>query len=288
MMLKQELKGYLFAIGAALFLALTAVFIRYTPVPIPTFVFARFALGTLVMLPFLARNGTKISKQGLRRHTFRSFLGFLGTGCFFYSVNHLSLMNAVTFSNTAPLFLPLAIFFILKEVIPKARFFSLVIGFIGVVVILHPSSHIKFIPALVALLGALSVAFFRVLTRKFSFDESTHSLLFHYFLISAVLSLFPAIYFWEPLDGWRIWVNLLFLSGISLLMQYMLTKALKLTYSTKVSAVGYLSVPIGGFFGWIFFGETPSFWILIGTVLIILGGVITILSKGDAQPNSEK
>jgi drug/metabolite transporter (DMT)-like permease len=91
------------------------------------------------------------------------------------------------------------------------------------------------------------------------------------------------VYFWEPIASLELWINLGLIGIVSIGYQYCFTKSLKAAGSTKVSAINYLGVPFGGLLGWWFFQEQPSFWALIGTVLIILGGIIAILSKEEAR-----
>ena len=192
-------------------------------------------------------------------------------------------MNAVTLANTAPLFLPLVIFFWLKKIVPKQRFFALLIGFLGVVVIMRPSPNMDVGAALIGLMGGLCIALVQIGVRRLTLTESTEKILTHYFVIATVVAFFPMIYFWEPIQSPDIWIYIILIGIVSLFFQYCFTKSLTAARSTKVSAINYLGVPFGGLLGWWFFHEQPSLWALVGTVLIILGGIIAILSKEEAR-----
>jgi drug/metabolite transporter (DMT)-like permease len=272
-----------FALLASLLTAVSAVIIRWTAAPITTMLFFRFLICSFSVVSFVWLRKVHLTPQSIRKHTPRAVLGLISMGCYFYSVDHLSLMNAVTLSNTAPLFLPIVIFFWLKKIVPTTRFLALLIGFLGIVVILRPSPDMQLSAALIGLLGGLCIALVQIGIRLLQKTESTRTILTHYFLISVVVSFFPMVYFWEGIENPETWFFLILLGVVSLGFQYCFTQSLKAAGSTKVSAVNYLGVPFGGLLGWWLFNEKPTLWVLIGTVLIILGGIIAILSQKEAR-----
>lgn len=282
----KEHHGLLLALGTASLSAISALMIRWTPLPVSTILFFRFAICTLIVLPYLWKKEVVLTTLSIRKHTIRAVAGLLSMACFFYSINHLSVMNALTFSNTAPLFLPLVIFFWLRKIIPKIQFLALFVGFLGIVFILRPSEDIRLIAALIGLFGGLCGAFVQTGIRQLSLTESTAQILTHYFVICAFVTFFPMLYFWQPIESLQFWINLGILGVIALLLQYCYTKSLQHAGSVKVSAINYLAVPLGGLLGWWFFQEKPSFWVLIGTCLILCGGVIAILSRKEAKERS--
>ncbi len=280
----KEHHGLIYAILAAVLTAAIAVVVRWTAsVPIITILFFRFFICFLCVTPFLWKRKVILTETSIRKHTPRALLGLLSMGCYFYSITHLSVMNAITLANTAPLFLPIVIFFWLKKILPIVRFIALGIGFVGIVVVLRPSPDMEIWAALIGLLGGLCIALVQIGIRELSKTESTETILTHYFFISTVVAFFPTIYFWQPIESIELWVNLVLMGVGSYLFQYCFTRALKSTGASKVSAMNYLGVPLGGLLGWWAFHEEPSLWTLVGTCLIIFGGVIAVLSKKEAR-----
>lgn len=284
----KEHHGLLVAVGTAALSAISAIFVRWTPVPVTTLLFFRFAICSLFILPFLFKRKVLLTPSSIRLHTPRAIAGLFSMGCFLYSINHLAVMDALTFTNTAPIFLPLVIFFWLKKVITKTRFIALFIGFLGVVIILHPNAHIHLIAALIGLFGGLCGAFVQVGIKQLSLTESIEKILTHYFVIITVVTFFPMIYFWQPITNPLIWLNLTIIGLLAALFQYCYTRSLKYAGSTKVSAVNYLAIPFGGLLGWWLFQETPSRWALVGTALILCGGMMAILSRKETHDHVEK
>lgn len=278
--MKKEHHGFLFGILAALASATSALFIKLAgSVPNETMVFVRFFIALLFVLPSIFLGRVHLHPKLFAKHILRGLTGLGAIYCYFYSVKYLPLIGAVTVSNTAPLFMPFVIFLWLKLIIPKSRFWALVIGFLGVLIVLRPGSELGQWPMLVGLLGGLLSAFAQVGVRQLSRSESTETIMAYYFILSVIITFPPMIFSWEPVDDPITWLYLLLIALSSLIFQYCFVKSLTHAPATKVSTMNYLAVVFSGLFGWWFFGEVPGMWNLFGIVLIIIGGLLALFSK---------
>jgi len=283
--MQKEHLGFLYGIFAALSGTICALLIKWTQeVPNTTIVFTRFFIALLVFLPYVIRHRAEIHFFQAPQHWIRGLAGLGSIYCFFYSIEHLPLVTAITMSNTFALFIPVVIFFWLKLRIPNMRIWAVVIGFLGVVLILRPAEGISEWADLTGLLGAVLSAIALVGIRQLSKVETTEIIMAHYFLLSTVVSFVPMLISWEPIAQPMLWLNLLLIGIFSLVNQYCLTKSLTYAPSSKVGALSYLNVIFSGLVGWWFFAEVPTWWVLAGSVLIIVGGLIAVLSKEEAKP----
>ena len=280
----KEHRGFLLGLLAALMIAATGALVRAADaVPFQTITFIRFALALCSILPAIWMRRVSFSLANLGKHIGRALFGLLSLYCYFYSLNYMPLVNALTFFNTAPLFIPLVILIWLKVAVPKSRFFAAFLGFIGIIIILRPFGGMIGWPNIVALAGGLFTAIVQVGVRELSKVESTETILFYYFILSTIISFFPMLYYWKPIESPMLWF-LLFLIGIfSLAYQYLLTRSLTHAPSSKVSIMNYLSVVFSGLLGWWFFHEVPSLWIVVGVLFIVGGGIVVLLSKGKSH-----
>lgn len=279
-----EHRGLLYALLSALAGATCAVFIKLASnVQFETLVFFRFFLAFLLICPTLYLQKVEIRFKLVPKHFLRALMGLASIYCYFYSVTKLPLVTAVTLTNTTPLFMPLVIFFWLKLIIPKWRVIGLLIGFIGVVLILRPSSGFLDWVSCVGLLGACASAFALVGVRQLSKTESTATIMAYYFLIAISILFIPMVVTWKPIDDPMNWIYLLLIGITSTLYQYCLTKSLTHAPLTKVGSLTFLSVIFSGLFGWAFFSEVPSLWIVEGVTLVIIGGVLTLSCKESAR-----
>jgi drug/metabolite transporter (DMT)-like permease len=278
--MKKEHHGFLYGLLAAFASAISALFIKLAvSVPNETMVFVRFFVAFLFILPGVFLRKVHLNPKLFSKHIARGLTGLVAIYCYFYSVKYLSLLDAVTISNTAPLFTPLVVFLWLKLIIPKARIWALLIGFLGILMILRPGSELGQWAMLVGLLGGLSSSFALIGIRQLSKSESTGTIMTYYFIISLIISFPPMIFTWKPIDDPMIWFYLILIALMSLAYQFFLVKSLTHAPATKVSTMTYLSVVFSGLFGWWFFGEIPGPWNLCGIALIVIGGLLALFSN---------
>ncbi len=283
--MQKEHLGFLYGILAALSSTVMALLIKWTQeVPNEMMVFIRFFIALLVFLPYIFRHRAQIHFFQVPRHFVRGLAGLGSMYCYFYSIEHLPLVTAITIFNTFALFIPVVIFFWLKLQIPKIRMLAVSIGFLGVVLILRPTEGFSEWILAVGLLGGMLSAIALVGIRQLSKVETTEMIMAHYFLISTVISFFPMVISWEPIARPMLWVNLVLIGIFSLIYQYCLTKSLTHAPSSKIGALSYLNVIFSGLLGWWFFAEVPTWWVLAGSILIIAGGLIAVLSKEEPKP----
>ena len=115
-------------------IALMGIFVKLASDSLPSseILFARFLIGTLFLLPFLAK--TRDFRVDLKQWHFlvlRNLAGICSMLLMFYSLKNLPLSIAILLMNTSALFVPLLLLF-LKEKTPLNMLACCVLGFIGV------------------------------------------------------------------------------------------------------------------------------------------------------------
>lgn len=269
--------GVLLILMAVCFNATIALFVKLSGASIFTLVFVRFIIGTPLFLWMTYRKNIRLSWKDLPKNATRSIAGILTLYSAYFALQKLPLINAITLSNTAPLFLPILYLIWDKLLVSKRKFLATGIGFLGVCVILRPSTNDFLLWG--SIFGLISgfckaVSFFNV--RMLAKTEKTEVILSYYFCIGAVLSFFPFWLNWDPLKSPIQWIYVCITGILALGYQYGLTRASAHIAATTISSLTYLTVILGGFFGWLVFGEIPDFWVIIGTALVILGALIAV------------
>ncbi len=281
----KEHHGFLYGIIAALSSSGVALFAKLsTSASVPTLVFSRFALGLPIILWMLFRAQVTFSVKKIPRQLVRNLASLAALYAYFFAIQVLPLVNAVTLVNTAPLFIPFVVLIWLKLLVSKRRFLAVFIGFIGVLILLRPGGDFFQLGSMVGLLGGLLGAISLTTVRQLSKTESTKTILSYYFLIGAVISFFPMVLDWTPISDPMQWLYL-FLSGLcALIFQYTLTKAFTHAPASKVSTVSYLSVVFSGLLGWWILGEVPDYWVLVGVLLIVIGALFALFDRSVPRP----
>ena len=126
---------------SALLFSVMGICIRYASHSVDnyTIVFFRNVVGLILFLPFIFKQGTGFVKtEKLWMHTWRSIVGLAAMYGFFYAIAHLKLSNAMVFTYSSPIFIPVIAWLFLKEKITIAMICAAVLGFIGVFCVAKP------------------------------------------------------------------------------------------------------------------------------------------------------
>ena len=84
---------------------------------------------------------------------------------FFFAVTYLPLADTVTFYLAAPIYVTALSALFLKEQVGWRRWSAVVVGFLGVIIALRPSTAMFTLPALIGLAGACSLRCSTIVTR---------------------------------------------------------------------------------------------------------------------------
>lgn len=241
-----------------------------------TLVFFQNFISLLLFLPWALRQGLpelKTARIGL--HIVRAVGGLLSQVLMFAAVKKMPLMDAVLLTNSAPLFIPLITWAWLKEKISGIVAASLLIGFVGIMLILKPGESLLQNPAaLLATSAAVFSAFALVTVNRLSSTESTRRILFYYFLISSMATAPFAWLNWSSPDA-REWFYLI---GIGIFMavgQLLIVLAYQHASAGRIAPFNYSVVIFSGLLGWAVWKDTPDLLSLIGVVLVALGGILS-------------
>lgn len=280
-MVDKEHHGFLYGVAAALASSGTALFIKLSSsATVMTIAFARFLFGMILMLAMIYfKKNVEISWRKVPKNLTRSIGGILSLCTYFYAVQNIPLVNAVTLSNTSPLFLPFIALVWLKLIVSKKRMFAVFVGFIGVVILLRPTVNSMEWPSIVGLSSGLFGAIALMSVRQLSKTENTETILTYYFIIGTVITFFFLPWDWKPVTEPLQWIYILGSCICAFLYQIVLTKAYTHAPATKVSSVSYLAVVFSGLFGWWVFGEIPDIWVFVGTLFIICGALIALFDR---------
>jgi len=197
---------------------------------------------------------------------------FIGGLSIFYAVAHMSLAGVVAITFSAPLFASIGAVLLFKEKLTSARITSLLVGFIGVLVVLRPtfSDHIGGIIAANAAAIMTAIAFLSV--KKLSTLEKSNTVVAYPFLLILPFSTFLAYFDWTPPTLADIPLLLLLGLGISA-AQYAMVKAFSMADMSAVLPFDFLRLIIAIIVGTLFFGDVIDNWVLVGGSLILISSI---------------
>lgn len=273
--------GILYGILTAIAVTVIAVFVQLAEgVSSYALVFSRNFIGFLILLPFAIHERIPLKLELLKKNLFRAAMGLAAIYCYFIALKRLQLVDAVLLSNTVPLFVPFVVWAWLKMNIPKSRILGICLGFVGIVFVLRPGGGFLNWASIVGLgngfFGAIALVGVRQLTRTIS----PKVILFYYFVISSVISFFPALFTWERVDSTKIWIYAIGVGVVGFFYQLFLTLSFKYLPASKASSMLYLSVVLSGFASFIIWHKAPDLSSIIGSIFVIAGGIWVLMDKG--------
>jgi S-adenosylmethionine uptake transporter len=242
-------------------------------------VFFRFFFSTLSLIPFViyyGKNTLKSSKPEI--HFFRGLILFLGITAWTYGLKVASMASATIISFTIPLFTLILAYIFLNEKIYWQRWLATIVGFLGISLVLGVNDDKFTIESMIFIVSAMGFAGLDIINKKFIIQESMISMLFYSAIVTAIISLIPAIMFWKTPTMEQL--ILFFILGCSAnLILFFILKAFNILDATAVAPYRYLELLLSSFAGFVLFNELPTQNILYGTAIIIPATLFIIYSE---------
>lgn len=241
-------------------------------------VFYRSFFGLILVYLIMRQQRISIYTQHARHHLWRSLSGTVALVLFFYCITALPLATAVTLNYTAPMFLTLLTMLVFKDKFHLPLTLAIGLGFVGVVLLLHPAlEHDQILPGVLGLISGFlaGVAYLNVKQLGMLGEPDTRTV-FYFSLIAAICSgiwmLFDTIHS-ITFPGL---VILLGLGSTATLAQIAMTRAYRTGNTLVVSNLAYSTIVFASLFGILIWDEVLPLVSWLGMALIISGGVLSL------------
>ena len=288
-MMSNRSKGILCIIGAALSFALMGTFVHLAgDVPSMQKAFFRNLVAVVCSLGIMLKKHESFLPPKPSHWVYlmaRAVFGTIGLICNFYAVDHLNLSDASMLNKMSPFFAIIISYFLLKEKLNLVQGVSVVLAFLGSLLIIKPNpSNMALVPSLVGLLGGfgagVAYAFVRLMSKK-----GVHSTLiifvFSAFSCLVCLPFFLGIH--APMTPLQL-VCLLMAGVFGCSGQFCITSAYRFAPAKEISVYDYTQVVFSALLGWALFGQLPDVWSLLGYVVICGMGVFMFLYQKRRDP----
>ncbi len=242
--------------------------------------FLRSFVALAFLLPLLVRRDA-LARLRVRRpwlHLLRGALIAVALNSGFYAIWKLPLATATILFFLAPIFSTLLAPLMVGERVGPRRLIAVAVGFGGALVVLRPGVAPIDAGTAAAVLSSLCFAVSLLLGKIAGAHDGHDAVFFSSAVISALLTLPPALTTWHlPSEGW-IWLAVLGLALASSLRGYADIRAFAIGEAGYIAPVSYLRLPSVGAVGYLIFGERVDFWTLLGGA-IIAGATLYIVLR---------
>lgn len=295
----MEATGIALRIGATFFFTVMVVFVKLLAdaVPLGQVVFFRSAVALVPLVLFLM--WTRDFPGGLRTkrpfaHVLRCLLGCTALFASFASLKYLPLAHASIIGYLAPVLAVVLARFILGEEVNGLRWFAVVLGFFGMLVLVLPGlaaatlDRAYLIGAGLALTMAIFTAGAKIQIRSLAQTENAGAIAFYFALTCAGAGAVTLLWGWV----WPQPMQLVYLCGAGIaggIAHIMMTLALQHSEISKLAPFEYLSLIFAVLADFVLFGLLPDAPFYLSTLLILAAmWAITFKDSGvQGKPRSK-
>jgi drug/metabolite transporter (DMT)-like permease len=233
----------------------------------------------LVLAPLMYRAGWRAFKTAPRPglQLLRAALSSCEVGLFYWAVAYLPLADVVTFYLAGPIFVTALSAVLLKESVGWRRWSAVIVGFIGVLIAMRPSSASFSLPALIALTGSLFFAFLMIVTRTVR-GSSDLVLVSTQMVGTLILGAVHAPIGWVT-PGPRDYLLLGLLGIVALFAHACVNRSLKLAPASIVVPYQYTLILWAMVLGYLVFDDVPSLSLIAGAAIIVAAGIFIFLRE---------
>jgi drug/metabolite transporter (DMT)-like permease len=244
---------------------------------------ARYAVASLIVLPFAVRiHGSHLFPTERRTsHLLRTVFLIAAMTFYFLAIARIPLATAVSTYFVAPIIAVVLSVIVLKELMTSWKALSLLLGFVGSIVILRPGGSTD--PGiLLALCSGIFFSFYLIATRQAAQESDPIKTLAFQCAVGTVLLTPQAVLSWFA----PAWNDLLFFAALGLFsaVSHILSiVAFRHASASTLAPLVYLELIGAVLVGYLAFREIPDLPTVIGAGFIVVAGLL--LLRREEQQN---
>jgi drug/metabolite transporter (DMT)-like permease len=280
--MKSKAHGYLFALAATTIFSFQDAISKhlgdhYSPIFITMIRYWAFA-GFCVLVASRKRGGLRAA-AGTKRPVVQILRGvLLSTEVMIVitSFAHAGLAHSTAILSATPLVVTVLSIPLLGEHVGWRRWSAVIAGLVGVLLILKPAASGFLDPwLLLPLLCCVMYAAYLIATRLVSRSDTSTTSFFYTGVAGAVTASLIGPFFWTNLAGWdKAWMGVLCITGMT--GHYLVIRAYELLDASAAQPITYLGLVYASLFGTILYGETLTWNVIAGSIVVVGAGIFTV------------
>ena len=268
--------------GALVSFSISAVAVRALSKHLTTFeiLSVRSGFGLLFMLLLILAQPAlrhEVSTRRMPMHVWRNSTHLVGQYVWVVAITLLPLATVFALEFTMPMWVALLAVPMLGERLSVSRVASVIVGFLGVLVIVRPGLASFQPAALLVLMAAFAFALSLIATKQLTSDVSTFTIIFWMnalqfpvaLLVPVILLGGDALFITRL--GWTDIIPMVALGASGLTSHYCLTNAFRAGDASVVVPIDFLRIPLIAVVGYFFYNESLDVFVFLGAALIVCG-----------------
>jgi drug/metabolite transporter (DMT)-like permease len=241
-------------------------------------VFYRCFFGLLFVAAMLLHKRTPLATPHWRSHLWRGLSGTIAMMLYFYCISTLPLASAITLNYTSAIFLTALTLLVYKDRLHLPLTISLMLGFVGVVLLLHPTfERAQFVSGILGLASGFFAAIALMNVRQLGLlGEPAVRVVFYFNLVATLFSgVWMAQTEIHPVTLDSLWL-LLGMGATATFAQVAMTHAYRVGQTQVVSTLSYSTIVFASLFGLLLWNEMLPIGSWLGIALIIGSGMLSL------------
>ena len=237
---------------------------------------ARYAVASLIVLPIAAatRAGSPFPAERRTSHLLRTVCLVIAMTLYFLAIAQIPLATAVSAYFVGPVVAVALSLLVLKERATPRKIMSLVLGFVGAIVILRPGAVME--PGVLLALGSgVFFAFYVIATRQAAQVSDPLKTLAFQCAAGALLLTPQALVFWAT-PAWSDLMLFAALGAMSAISHLLSIAAFRHAEASTLAPLVYLELIGAALVGYLAFNDIPGAATLAGAALIVAAGVLLL------------
>ncbi len=241
---------------------------------------SRFLFAFILIFLFFLKTKSKIMQPNYKLHFSRSFCGWIGITILFGTSILIPVSDATALIFINPIFTMIFAIPLLGETVKTTKWFAVAITFIGAIVLIRPENNLLEIQFVYILLifGALALGLESIFIKILTIEEKPKQILLINNGIGLMISSIPIYFIWISPNIKQI-LALFFVGALMLCAQICFIQAMKRSEAHFVAPFFYFTLIFVCIYDFFIFQTLPDKISIIGTTLIIVGGIILYTSQ---------
>ena len=240
-------------------------------------IFIRGVVTSLLILLYIILVEKKKIKKTLfnKNYHIRGFFEVLTAIFFFAGLILMPISTVYTFLMTNPFFVTIFAFIFLKEKVGFKRWTAVLVGFVGVIIVVNPSSMKFGYLFILPIMAAIFLTIRDIITKGFVNKSNSFEIIF---ITSILMTFFSGVTsLFLGFDITLKQIPYILISSFFLIFGYLFS-VMTIFYAplSLTASARYTVIIFGIIFGYLIIGETPSINMIIGAVIISLSGLFVI------------
>jgi drug/metabolite transporter (DMT)-like permease len=241
--------------------------------PVPQVTWARYAFHALALaVLFRRRLPALMRSKRLGLQIVRSSLLLSATTMSFFALRVMPLADVVAIWALTPILVTALSVPLLGEHVGPRRWAGVAAGFVGALIIIRPGLDLMQSAAALPATVAVILALYHLATRALSGTDTPLTTIVYTVSVGLVVSTGAVPFFWVTPDA-SAWAFMIALGLLGATAHFSLIKSFEVATAATVIPYTYTNLIWATLAGFVFFGDLPDVWTVIGAGVIVVSGL---------------